>query len=104
MLPPHEGTNRTPRQAWAKYRACRHPIEKVRWHLLGMGNEIDLHSPHFHGKTVLYKGHRTDVIELLPASMATVDMKADNQGTWMYHCHVSDHIDAGMLTTYSIVH
>ena len=78
--------------------------EKVRWHLLGMGNELDLHTPHFHGKTVLYKGHRTDVIELLPASMATMDMKADNPGTWMYHCHVADHLDAGMVTTYSIVH
>ena len=24
--------HRTPRQAWAKYRACRHPVEKTRWH------------------------------------------------------------------------
>jgi manganese oxidase len=56
--------------------------EKVRWHLLGMGNEVDLHTPHFHGKTVLYKGHRTDGIELLPATMATVDMResADEPG------------------------
>ena len=26
--------------------------EKVRWYLLGMGNEIDLHTPHWHGETV----------------------------------------------------
>ena len=26
--------HRTPRQAWSKYRACRHPVEKVRWHLI----------------------------------------------------------------------
>jgi transposase len=26
--------HRTPRQAWAKYRACRDPVEKVRWHLI----------------------------------------------------------------------
>jgi FtsP/CotA-like multicopper oxidase with cupredoxin domain len=77
--------------------------EKVRWYLLGMGNELDLHTAHFHGKTVLYKRHRTDVIELLPASMATIDMKADNSGTWMFHCHVADHLDAGMVTTYNIV-
>lgn len=76
--------------------------EKVRWYLLGMGNEVDLHAAHFHGKTVLYKNGRTDTIELLPGSMATVDMKADNLGTWMYHCHVADHIKAGMLTTYTI--
>jgi FtsP/CotA-like multicopper oxidase with cupredoxin domain len=77
--------------------------ERVRWHLLGMGNEVDLHSPHWHGKTVLYKGHRTDVIELMPASMATADMKADNPGSWMYHCHVADHIDAGMMALYTIL-
>jgi transposase len=26
--------HRTPRQAWAKYRACRNPAEKTRWHLI----------------------------------------------------------------------
>ena len=75
---------------------------KVRWYLLGMGNEVDLHSPHWHGKTVAYQNRRTDVIELLPGSMAVADMRADNPGTWMIHCHVADHIDAGMITTYTI--
>lgn len=23
-------------------------------------------------------------------------------GTWLFHCHVGDHLDAGMLTTYRI--
>jgi transposase len=26
--------HRTARQAWAGYRACRHPVEKTRWHLV----------------------------------------------------------------------
>ncbi len=26
--------HRTARQAWAKYRACCHPVEKVCWHLI----------------------------------------------------------------------
>ena len=80
--------------------------DKVRWHLLGMGNEVDLHTPHWHGKTVEVGGprvaRRTDVIELLPASMVTADMDADNEGEWLFHCHVADHINAGMLTTYRI--
>jgi len=76
--------------------------EKIRWYLLGMGNEIDIHSPHWHGKVVRYNQRNTDVIELVPGSMATADMVADNPGTWMYHCHVSDHIDAGMYTTWTI--
>ncbi len=76
--------------------------DRVRWHLLGMGNEIDLHSPHWHGETVTYQGTNTDVIELLPGSMKTVDMIADNPGTWMFHCHVEDHMEGGMMAVYTI--
>jgi FtsP/CotA-like multicopper oxidase with cupredoxin domain len=76
--------------------------ERVRWYTLGMGNEVDLHGAHWHGRPLRYNQRNTDVIELLPGSMATADMIADNPGTWMLHCHVSDHIDAGMLTTYRI--
>ena len=79
---------------------------KVRWYVLGMGNEVDLHTPHWHGKTLRvggYRhGHRTDVIDLLPGSMVTADMRADNLGEWMLHCHVADHIEAGMFTSYHI--
>jgi manganese oxidase len=76
--------------------------EKVRWYLLGMGNEIDLHTPHWHGETVTEGGRNTDVIELLPGSMKTVDMIADNPGTWMFHCHVEDHMEGGMMAVYTI--
>jgi FtsP/CotA-like multicopper oxidase with cupredoxin domain len=75
---------------------------KVRWYLLGMGNEIDLHTPHWHGETVTDGTRNTDVIELLPGSMATVDMRADNPGTWMFHCHVEDHMEAGMVAVYTV--
>lgn len=77
--------------------------EKVRWYVMGMGNEVDLHSPHWHGKTVRVGGSQTDVVNLLPATMITADMNADNTGEWMYHCHVSDHIAAGMYTSYQIL-
>ncbi len=76
--------------------------EKVRWYLLGMGNEIDVHTPHWHGETVMDGTSNTDVIELLPGSMKTVDMVADNPGTWMFHCHVEDHMEAGMMAVYTI--
>ncbi len=78
----------------------------VRWHLLGMGNEVDLHTPHWHGKTVTVGSEaatvRTDVVNLLPASMVSATMIADNPGEWIFHCHVADHIAAGMTTTYQI--
>jgi FtsP/CotA-like multicopper oxidase with cupredoxin domain len=84
-----------------------HSGQKVRWHVMGMGNEVDLHTPHWHGKTVQVGGgfvaRRTDVIELLPGSMVTADMRANNPGEWLYHCHVADHIHAGMFTTYQLL-
>ena len=76
--------------------------DRVRWYLLGMGNEKDLHTPHWHGKTVQWGTRNTDVIELLPASMVAVDMIADNPGTWLFHCQVADHMESGMMAIYTI--
>jgi FtsP/CotA-like multicopper oxidase with cupredoxin domain len=77
--------------------------ERVRWYLVALGDASDLHTPHWHGNTVLHEGRRTDVIELLPASMKVADMRADNPGIWLYHCHVNDHMKAGMAARYEIV-
>jgi hephaestin len=77
--------------------------DRVRWYMLGMGNEVDLHTPHWHGQTGIVFGARTDIIELLPASMKIFDMVADNPGIWLLHCHVNDHIDAGMLTRFEVL-
>lgn len=76
--------------------------DSVRWHLVGMGSEVDLHTAHWHGETVLNGGRRTDVINLMPATMVSVTMLADNPGTWLYHCHVTDHITAGMITRWKV--
>lgn len=76
--------------------------ERVRWYVTDLGTETDLHAPHWHGNTVVAYGHRTDVVELLPGSMLVADMAANNPGTWMYHCHVDDHITAGMSTLYVV--
>jgi hephaestin len=67
---------------------------------MGMGNEVDLHTPHWHGNTVLAMGMRTDVVSLLPAAMVVADMEPDDPGTWLFHCHVTDHINAGMQSKY----
>ena len=76
--------------------------ERVRWNIIAMGTEVDLHSPHWHGNSLLFAQMRVDVIEVLPGSMKTLTMVPDNPGTWLYHCHVNDHIDAGMLALYTI--
>jgi manganese oxidase len=76
--------------------------ERVRWHLISMGTEVDLHTPHWHGQTALMAGMRMDMVELLPGSMKTMDMTPDSPGTWLYHCHVNDHITAGMMALFTV--
>jgi FtsP/CotA-like multicopper oxidase with cupredoxin domain len=76
--------------------------ERIRWHLIGMGTEVDLHTPHWHGGTVIHDGHRKDSVDLLAGTMTSADMKALNPGTWLYHCHVTDHITAGMISLYTV--
>ncbi|KAG7322312.1 hypothetical protein KOW79_013658 [Hemibagrus wyckioides] len=79
--------------------------ERVNWYLLGLGSEVDLHTVHLHGQTFIYKtdlNHRDDVFDLIPGTFQTLELVADTEGTWLLHCHVDDHIRAGMETTYSI--
>ena len=72
--------------------------ERVRWYLFGLGSKEDFHTAHWHGLRVTEEGRRrTDVVELLPASMKVADMLADNPGTWLYHCHVAEHMMEGMF-------
>jgi hephaestin len=80
-----------------------HQGERVRWYTFAMGTEVDLHTPHWHGNTLLVNGARTDVIQLMPAAMSTGTMAPDDSGTWLFHCHVNDHIIAGMLTRYQVL-
>jgi FtsP/CotA-like multicopper oxidase with cupredoxin domain len=77
--------------------------QHVRWYVMSMGTEVDLHTPHWHGNVVTVNGMRTDVVSLLPAGMVVADMVPDNAGIWLFHCHVNDHISAGMLTRYRVV-
>ncbi|HEY7017487.1 MAG TPA: multicopper oxidase domain-containing protein [Gaiellaceae bacterium] len=77
--------------------------ERVRWYVMSMGTEVDLHTPHWHGNTVTVNGMRMDTVSLLPASMVVADMVPDDPGIWLFHCHVNDHILAGMLTRYQVL-
>ena len=74
-----------------------HKGERVRWYVMSTGTEVDLHTPHWHGNTVLVNGMRMDTVSLLPAGMIVADMKPDNPGIWLFHCHVNDHLTAGMI-------
>ncbi len=76
--------------------------DRVRWYVMAMGTEVDLHTPHWHGNTVVTAGMRADVVSVLPAEMLTADMQPDNVGNWLFHCHVNDHIVAGMQAVFTV--
>ncbi|XP_063286765.1 ferroxidase HEPHL1 [Pelobates fuscus] len=79
--------------------------EKTNWYLIGLGNEVDMHTVHFHAQSFLYrkdKEHRADVFDLFPGTFQTIELVAGNPGTWLLHCHVTDHIHAGMETTFTV--
>jgi manganese oxidase len=77
--------------------------DRVRWYVFAFGTEVDVHSVHWHGGVVKEDGRTyVDVIELAPATARVADMVADNPGTWMLHCHVADHMMAGMYATYTV--
>ncbi|XP_038202856.1 ceruloplasmin isoform X2 [Arvicola amphibius] len=83
-----------------------HVGDEVNWYMMGMGNEIDLHTVHFHGHSFQYK-HRgiysSDVFDLFPGTYQTLEMFPQTPGTWLLHCHVTDHVHAGMETTYTVL-
>ena len=76
--------------------------DRVRWYVATLGDFNNAHTPHWHGNTVLVGGQRTDVVSVLSAQMITADMVPDAPGIWLYHCHISDHMMAGMVARYKV--
>ncbi|XP_053467469.1 ferroxidase HEPHL1-like [Ictalurus furcatus] len=79
--------------------------DRTEWYLMALGSGEDMHTIHFHDQSFIYRTdhpHRADVYGLFPGSFKTVELRAGAPGTWLLHCHVSDHIDAGMETTFTI--
>jgi FtsP/CotA-like multicopper oxidase with cupredoxin domain len=75
--------------------------ERVRWYLMGT-TDFEMHAPHWHGNVVTIHDMRTDVASLTPMEMVVADMVPDNPGTWLFHCHVSDHLRMGMEGLYRV--
>jgi FtsP/CotA-like multicopper oxidase with cupredoxin domain len=76
--------------------------ERVRWYVATLGDFNNAHTPHWHGNTVVVAGQRTDVLVVTSAQMITADMVPDAPGIWLYHCHISDHMLAGMMARYEV--
>ena len=64
-----------------------------------------MHPIHFHGHTFkLLRSnkqqrlpHHADTVLLLPDEVAEVAFVADNPGDWMFHCHIIEHQETGMM-------
>ncbi|XP_005863541.1 PREDICTED: ceruloplasmin-like isoform X1 [Myotis brandtii] len=83
-----------------------HVGDEVNFYLIGIGSEFDLHTVHFHGHSFDYTDsglYRSDVYDLPPGVYKTVKMYTRDVGTWLFHCHVSSHIDGGMESTYTVM-
>ncbi|MEP6618754.1 MAG: multicopper oxidase domain-containing protein [bacterium] len=76
--------------------------ERVRWYLMA-STDFEIHAPHWHGNVVTVHDMRTDVTSLTPMEMVTAEMTPDNAGTWLFHCHVSNHLRAGMEAVYTVL-
>uniref|UniRef100_A0A8C1UTS9 ferroxidase n=1 Tax=Cyprinus carpio TaxID=7962 RepID=A0A8C1UTS9_CYPCA len=79
--------------------------DKTEWYLIGLGNEVDMHTVHFHAQSFIYKmnhSHRADVYDLFPGTFQTIELTAGSPGQWLLHCHVTDHIHAGMETLFTV--
>jgi FtsP/CotA-like multicopper oxidase with cupredoxin domain len=63
------------------------------------------HPVHIHGHTfklissdkLSRPEHHTDTLLLLPDETAEVAFVADNPGNWMFHCHIIEHQESGMM-------
>jgi manganese oxidase len=76
--------------------------DHVRWYVATLGDFNNAHTPHWHGNTVTVAGQRTDVLSIVSAQMVTADMVPENPGIWLFHCHISDHMLAGMVARYQV--
>jgi len=76
-------------------------------HILAMRNDtafhhpIHLHGHHFrvisrNGEPVRHKPWR-DTVLMAPEDRVEAAFVADNPGDWMFHCHIPEHMEAGMM-------
>jgi ceruloplasmin len=47
--------------------------------------------------------YSSDVFDIFPGTYQTLEMSPKTPGIWLLHCHVTDHVHAGMETTYTVL-
>jgi manganese oxidase len=73
----------------------------VQWDVLAIGS--DFHTFHVHGHRWLEgDGTPRDTQVIGPAESFRVRWREDTPGTWLYHCHVEEHMMNGMIAIYRV--
>jgi FtsP/CotA-like multicopper oxidase with cupredoxin domain len=82
-------------------------LERGRSYVLNLNNETMWHHPmHLHGHAFRVVGrngvptrHREwqDTVLMAPRERIDIAFVADNPGDWMFHCHVLEHQESGMM-------
>jgi manganese oxidase len=73
----------------------------VQWDVMAMGS--DFHTFHVHGHRWLVAGRvARDTKTIGPATSFRIRWREDAPGTWLYHCHVEDHMMRGMIGIYRV--
>ena len=73
----------------------------VQWDVMAMGS--DFHTFHVHGhRWVDPDGVTVDTQTVGPAESFEIRWREDEPGTWLYHCHVEDHMEIGMIGIYRV--
>src|SRR4051794_3410340 len=73
----------------------------VQWDVMAMGS--DFHTFHVHGhRWIAPGGVPRDTQTVGPAESFRIRWREDAPGTWLYHCHVEDHMMRGMIGIYRV--
>jgi FtsP/CotA-like multicopper oxidase with cupredoxin domain len=73
----------------------------VQWDVMAMGSEH--HTFHVHGHRWQGPGAiPRDTQTVGPAESFRIRWRERDPGTWLYHCHVEEHMAAGMIGTYRV--
>jgi FtsP/CotA-like multicopper oxidase with cupredoxin domain len=82
-------------------------LARGRSYVLAMANDTAWHHPiHLHGhsfRVISRNGQPTrhrewqDTVMMAPRERVEIALVADNPGDWMFHCHILEHMAAGMM-------
>ena len=93
--------------------ASARPGDLVRWRVINVSPD-DAHTFHLHGHRWCDRGGiavggvcpagglPTDNVALLPAQGVSLEFIEDQPGLWLFHCHVTDHVNDGMYAWYRV--